>query len=104
MAGIVPSARLGPLDDAAALELLGSLGADQTRSRAITSFARGHPLALVIAGAASTHLPASPIARLSARSALSRKGFWPRSKSPNCVKLCAPRRSFGESRGACFAH
>jgi DNA-binding winged helix-turn-helix (wHTH) protein len=51
---------LGPLDDAAALELLGSLGADQARSRAITSFARGHPLALVIAGAASTHLPAEP--------------------------------------------
>ena len=41
---------LGPLEDAAAFELLGSLGADETRSRAIAAFARGHPLALVIAG------------------------------------------------------
>jgi DNA-binding winged helix-turn-helix (wHTH) protein len=51
---------LGPLEDAAAFELLGSLGADETRSRAIAAFARGHPLALVIAGAAATHLPADP--------------------------------------------
>ena len=51
--GSFRSLELGPLDDVAALELLGSLGADETRSRAIAKFAMGHPLALVMAGAAS---------------------------------------------------
>src|SRR5215472_5206939 len=51
---------LGPLDDAAAHELLGRLGADETRAHAIATFARGHPLALVMAGAASTQLPSRP--------------------------------------------
>ncbi|MGA2409692.1 MAG: winged helix-turn-helix domain-containing protein [Candidatus Binataceae bacterium] len=45
---------LGPLDSAAAFELLGSVGADETRVRAIADFARGHPLALVIAGVQAT--------------------------------------------------
>jgi hypothetical protein len=49
---------LGPLDDGASFRLLASLGAHERRARAIANFARGHPLALVIAGAASTHLPA----------------------------------------------
>jgi len=51
--GSFRSLELGPLDDVAALELLGSLGADETRSRAIATFAMGHPLALVMAGAAA---------------------------------------------------
>ena len=55
--GSFRSFELGPLDDVAALELLGSLGADETRSRAIATFAMGHPLALVMAGAASTQRP-----------------------------------------------
>lgn len=54
------SLHLGPLDDVAAFDLLGSLGADETRARAIATFARGHPLALVVAGAASTQLPSGP--------------------------------------------
>jgi DNA-binding winged helix-turn-helix (wHTH) protein len=54
------SLNLGPLDDGAALELLGSFGTDVTRASAITAFARGHPLALVMAGAASTQLPPGP--------------------------------------------
>jgi Transcriptional regulatory protein, C terminal len=58
--GSFRSLNLGPLDDSAALDLLGSLGADETRANAIVSFAQGHPLALVIAGAASTYLPAEP--------------------------------------------
>ena len=49
---------LEPLDDGASFKLLASLGAHERRARAIANFARGHPLALVIAGAASTHLPA----------------------------------------------
>jgi len=49
---------LGPLDDGASFKLLASLGAHERRAHAIANFARGHPLALVIAGAASTHLPA----------------------------------------------
>lgn len=58
--GSFRSLHLGPLEDGAAYELLGSLGADQTRARAIATFARGHPLALVMAGAASTQLPSGP--------------------------------------------
>ena len=58
--GSFRSLDLGPLDDVAAFDLLGSLGADQTRARAIATFARGHPLALVMAGGASTQLPSGP--------------------------------------------
>jgi DNA-binding winged helix-turn-helix (wHTH) protein len=58
--GSFRSLDLGPLDDVAAFDLLRSLGADETRARAIATFARGHPLALVMAGAASTQLPSGP--------------------------------------------
>ena len=58
--GSFRSLDLGPLDDVAAFDLLESLGADETRTRAIATFARGHPLALVMAGAASTQLPSGP--------------------------------------------
>jgi hypothetical protein len=58
--GSFRSLDLGPLDDVASFDLLGSLGADETRARAIATFARGHPLALVMAGAASTQLPSGP--------------------------------------------
>src|SRR5580692_6180382 len=44
--GSFRSIELGPIDEIAALALLGSLGADETRSRAIAKFAMGHPLAL----------------------------------------------------------
>ena len=58
--GSFRSLDLGPLDDVAAFDLLRSLGGDETRARAIAAFARGHPLALVMAGAASTQLPSGP--------------------------------------------
>jgi hypothetical protein len=58
--GSFRSLDLGPLKDVAAFELLRSLGADETKARAIATFARGHPLALVMAGAASTQLPSEP--------------------------------------------
>jgi DNA-binding winged helix-turn-helix (wHTH) protein len=58
--GSFRSLDLGPLDDVAAFDVLESLGADETRTRAIATFARGHPLALVMAGAASTQLPSGP--------------------------------------------
>ena len=58
--GSFRSLDLGPLDDVAAFELLGSLGADETTTRAIATFTHGHPLALVMAGAASTQLPSGP--------------------------------------------
>ena len=51
---------LGPLDDAAAFELLRLLVVDERRARAIATFARGHPLALVMASAGSTQPPAGP--------------------------------------------
>jgi hypothetical protein len=51
---------LGPLDDVAALELLGPLVADERRARAIAAFAQGHPLVLVMASAASTQPPSGP--------------------------------------------
>jgi DNA-binding winged helix-turn-helix (wHTH) protein len=58
--GSFRSLELGPLNDVAAFELLRSLGADETRAGAIATFARGHPLALVMAGAAATQLPSGP--------------------------------------------
>ena len=58
--GSFRSLEVGPLDDVGVFELLGSLGADETRARAIATFAQGHPLALVMAGAASTQRLTGP--------------------------------------------
>jgi hypothetical protein len=51
---------LGPLDDAAAFQLLRPLVADEKRARAIAAFARGHPLALVMASSSATQPPWGP--------------------------------------------
>lgn len=53
------SIQLPPISDRAALELLASLGTDPASARALTKFAHGHPLALVIGGAAASRLPAA---------------------------------------------
>ena len=51
--------QLQPLGESAALELLASLGTDPGRAREVAKFAHGHPLALVIGGAAATRLPST---------------------------------------------
>jgi hypothetical protein len=51
--------QLRPISEPAALELLASLGTDSSSGRALAKFAHGHPLCLVIAGAAASQLPSS---------------------------------------------
>jgi len=102
--GSFRSLELGPLDDIATLQLLGSVGADETRARAIATFAHGHLLALVMAGAASTQLPSEPNRTpQSAISAIAHR-FLAEVEDPQLGKLCARRRSFGEPRGVYSGH
>lgn len=49
--------QLQPISEPAALELLASLGIDPSSAHALSRFAHGHPLALVIGGAAASQLP-----------------------------------------------
>ena len=51
------SFQLQPISESAALELLASLGTDPSSARELAKFAHGHPLALVIGGAAAMQLP-----------------------------------------------
>ena len=51
------SIQLQPISEPAALELLASLGTDPSSARELAKFAHGHPLALVIGGAAAMQLP-----------------------------------------------
>jgi DNA-binding winged helix-turn-helix (wHTH) protein len=51
------SFQLQPISESAALELLASLGTDPSSIRELAKFAHGHPLALVIGGAAAMRLP-----------------------------------------------
>ena len=53
------SFQLQPIGEPAALELLASLGTDSSSARALAKFAHGHPLALVIGGAAASRLPSA---------------------------------------------
>jgi hypothetical protein len=52
--------QLQPLGEAAALELLASVGANPVLARGVAKFACGHPLALVIGGSAATQVPSGP--------------------------------------------
>ena len=63
--GSFRSLDLGPLDDVAAFELLGSLGADETRARAIATFRTWSSAGAGYGRRASTQLPSGPIARRS---------------------------------------
>lgn len=49
--------QLQPISESAALQLLATLGTDSSTARALSRFAHGHPLALVIGGAAASQLP-----------------------------------------------
>ena len=51
------SFQLQPISESASLELLASLGTDPSSARELAKFAHGHPLALVIGGAAAMQLP-----------------------------------------------
>ena len=52
--------QLPPLDEAAALEVLASVGASPAIAREVAKFARGLPLALVIGGMAAMQFPSAP--------------------------------------------
>jgi hypothetical protein len=58
--GKVRAFQLQPLSESAALELLANIGIDPARARALARFAYGHPLALVIGGAAAATQVPSP--------------------------------------------
>jgi DNA-binding winged helix-turn-helix (wHTH) protein len=60
--------QLQPISEPAALELLASLGIASSRAGALAKFAHGHPLALVIGGAAASRLP--PVARRTPHAAI----------------------------------
>ena len=55
--GLFRSLTLGPLPDPEAIELLRSLGVEEADARRINRFARGHPLALLLATSAVAERP-----------------------------------------------